>query len=153
MASRNRGSAAGVVDAEVSLVVSSADIDVVNTAIVGLANEKPADRRGRMLYERWAAFAASPARQRSDQELDPVLRAFASTYRAARGDASGRMAELAGAPVSLEVAGKQLDVELARIMPAAPSSSSSSAAKSPWLLLGGAGLAWFFLRKKGGRRK
>lgn len=138
-----------MVEPEVKLVVSSADIDVLNTAIVGYVNEKPADRRARMLYERWASFAASPARQRPDAELAPVLHAFATTYRAARGDASGRVGELAGEPVALEAAGKRLDLELARVGQFGPKGADFM--KKPWVLLLGGVLTYKLLKK--GKRK
>lgn len=157
MGGRNRGNAAVVDDSrQVSaLVVSGADVSVLNAAIVGLANAAPGEKHARMLYDRWARFSASPARQRPDVELEPVLRAFAITYRAvAKGrDVEPRIVELAGEPVGIEVAGKQLDAALQRVGQASTSSTSSGGwLKHPLVLIGGGLLAYKFLGKKGKRR-
>lgn len=140
-------------------VVSSSDVAVLNTAITQLVSRTaPPARPVTMLYDRWARFAQSPARQRSDAELEPVLRAFAVAYRSAANgrvavdDQDARILQLAsGDPVSIELAGKQLDAALLRVgqSPGGPAPWY----KNPLVLLAGGALAVKFLGKKGGKRK
>lgn len=156
MGGRNRGNAAVAGSSQVdALVVSGADISTLNAAIVGLANATPGEKHARMLYDRWARFSASPARQRPDVELEPVLRAFAMTYRAvAKGrDVDPRIVELAGEPMAIEVAGKRLDAALQSVGQAPASSTSSGGwLKHPLVLIGGGLLAYKYFGKKGKRR-
>lgn len=138
-------------------VVSSSDVAVLNTAITQLVSRTaPPARPVTMLYDRWKRFAESPVRQRSDVELEPVLRAFAVAYRAvAKGrveDVDGRLTELAsGEPIAIELAGKQLDLALARV------GQQPGAAvpwyKNPLVLLAGGAIAMKYLGKKGGKKK
>lgn len=158
---RNRGSAAvagaqGVENVTNVPVVSTPDVAVLNTAITQLvAQTAPPARAVTMLYDRWARFSASPARQRSEAELEPVLRAFAVAYRAvAKGrvhDVDGRIAELAsGEPIAIELAGKQLDTALSRV---GQQPAPDAWYKNPLVLLAGGALAVrFFGKKKGGRK-
>lgn len=160
MGSRNRGSVAVGDATQVTtsaLVVSSADVGTLNSAITGLANRAPNVAPVRMLYERWAKFSASPARQKPDVELEPVLRAFAVAYRAVGKHHAvtldPRMLELApGEAVAIDAAGKQLDAALARINGTKP--GKTVGLKQLALIAGGAFLASKFLGKKSrGKRR
>lgn len=159
---RNRGSSAvaesqGVTEVANVPVVSSSDVAVLNTAITTLVSRTaPPSRNVTTLYDRWARFSASPARQRSEAELEPVLRAFAVAYRAvARAqrldDVDGRIVELAsGEPIAIELAGKQLDAALARV---GQQPAPDAWYKNPLVLLAGGALAFRFFGRKGGRKK